>query len=82
MLCSRCATPTHRSRTQGFNERVIKALTSYRPYRCHECGWRGWLRDSNPLRRRDVLRTAVAVLITLVIATIFAMYLVDKLATK
>jgi predicted RNA-binding Zn-ribbon protein involved in translation (DUF1610 family) len=32
----------YRSKLRGF-ERVKKIFTDERPYRCHDCGWRGWL---------------------------------------
>jgi uncharacterized protein with PIN domain len=32
-----------RSRSRGFNESVKKRFTNKRLYRCHRCGWRGWL---------------------------------------
>jgi predicted RNA-binding Zn-ribbon protein involved in translation (DUF1610 family) len=32
----------YRSKFRGF-EVVKKYFTPERPYRCHDCGWRGWL---------------------------------------
>jgi predicted RNA-binding Zn-ribbon protein involved in translation (DUF1610 family) len=34
----------YRSRLRGW-ERVKKYFTIERPYRCHDCGWRGWLEN-------------------------------------
>jgi predicted RNA-binding Zn-ribbon protein involved in translation (DUF1610 family) len=34
----------YRSRLHGF-ERIKKYFTIERPYRCHDCGWRGWLEN-------------------------------------
>ena len=82
ILCPRCVARTHRSRTRGLNEKLVKALTSYEPYRCQECGWRGWLRNNDPLRQRHALRTVISVLITLVITTLLALYLIEKLRTN
>ena len=36
----------YRSKLRGF-ERVKKIFTDERPYRCHDCGWRGWLPQSD-----------------------------------
>jgi len=33
----------HRSRAKGVYERVRKWHTPARPFRCNDCGWRGWL---------------------------------------
>jgi predicted RNA-binding Zn-ribbon protein involved in translation (DUF1610 family) len=32
-----------RSRIRGFYERLRRLRTSARPFRCDDCGWRGWL---------------------------------------
>ena len=41
--CARCGSRSvHRSRTSGLYERVRKAHTPARPFRCDDCGWRGW----------------------------------------
>ncbi len=43
-LCPACAsTNVHPSRTRTWRERVKKHWTDARPYRCHECNWRGWI---------------------------------------
>jgi hypothetical protein len=42
--CVRCGgRNVHRSRTKGVYERVRKWHTPARPFRCNDCGWRGWL---------------------------------------
>jgi UDP-GlcNAc:undecaprenyl-phosphate GlcNAc-1-phosphate transferase len=42
--CARCGgRHTHRSRVTGVYERVRKWHTPTRPFRCADCGWRGWL---------------------------------------
>ncbi|MDH7514610.1 MAG: hypothetical protein QHI48_01865 [Bacteroidota bacterium] len=42
--CPACgAQKLHRSRHRTVFERLRKALSGKRPYRCHACGWRGWL---------------------------------------
>ncbi len=43
--CPGCGEPTlFRSRSRGFSESVKKRFTNKRLYRCHRCGWRGWLK--------------------------------------
>ena len=42
--CIRCGScNVHRSRAKGLYERIRKAHTPARPFRCDDCGWRGWL---------------------------------------
>jgi UDP-GlcNAc:undecaprenyl-phosphate GlcNAc-1-phosphate transferase len=42
--CARCGgRNVHRSRTKGVYERFRKSHTAARPFRCNDCGWRGWL---------------------------------------
>lgn len=42
--CPSCASRTlHRSKTRGLYERLRKVHTHRRTFRCHSCGWRGWL---------------------------------------
>jgi transposase-like protein len=80
MLCPLCGGYTHRSHTRGFREKLVKGLTSHKTYRCHECGWRGWLRAGDSPNRRNLLRTIISVLLTLLITTLLALYVVDKLS--
>jgi FlaA1/EpsC-like NDP-sugar epimerase len=42
--CASCASPSvHRSRVSGPLEHIRRYLSTRRPYRCYECGWRGWI---------------------------------------
>ncbi|MCX7943051.1 MAG: hypothetical protein N2746_00875 [Deltaproteobacteria bacterium] len=45
MRCPSCGNSekVHRSHSIYLWEKVIKLFSSYRLYRCHNCGWRGWL---------------------------------------
>jgi uncharacterized protein with PIN domain len=80
LFCPECGDPVHRSHSRGLKEKLFKAFTSYRAYRCHDCGWRGWLGKSNALMRRSTLRTIISVLLTLIITTLIALYIVEKLS--
>ncbi len=45
-LCPKCnAEALHRSHAHSHLEEKRKQLSSKRPFRCHECGWRGWLEE-------------------------------------
>jgi len=80
MLCPQCGAYAHRSHTRGVGEKLVKALTSHKTYRCHECSWRGWLRTGDLSKRRHTLRTIIGVLLTLFVTTLLALYVVEKLA--
>jgi hypothetical protein len=54
-------------------------LTSRNVYRCRECGWRGWLRNRESSKRRHTVRTIISLLVTLLITTLLALYLIEKL---
>ena len=44
VVCPAChSLQVCRSHTRSVRERVRKALTANRPYRCQECRWRGWM---------------------------------------
>lgn len=44
--CPKCREFTlYRSRARSIIETLKKQFTRKRPYRCHRCGWRGWLTD-------------------------------------
>lgn len=38
----------HRSNVRTMYERAKKAYSMRRPFRCHGCGWRGWMMPSQP----------------------------------
>lgn len=43
-LCPDCSSPqVHRSHVRSRLEEWRKSRSQKRPYRCHICGWRGWL---------------------------------------
>jgi predicted RNA-binding Zn-ribbon protein involved in translation (DUF1610 family) len=80
VTCPDCGERIHRSHTRGFNEKLVKAFTPYRAYRCHECGWRGWLTKSDSILKPDTRRTIIQSVISLlatVIITILVLYLAN-----
>ena len=43
--CPKCGSPSlFRSRHRGVMEMIRKNMSDKRPFRCHKCGWRGWLK--------------------------------------
>lgn len=57
--CPKCQSQDiHRSRTRTKWETWRKEITGKRPYRCHECGWRGWGVDLGPKFGDEELQTA------------------------
>lgn len=49
MQCPKCQSlSVHRSRSRNPWERWRKEITGKRPYRCADCGWRGWAPDQEP----------------------------------
>jgi predicted RNA-binding Zn-ribbon protein involved in translation (DUF1610 family) len=47
LACPGCGeTSLHRSRVQSIKEAFRRRFTKKRPYRCHKCGWRGWLHQN------------------------------------
>ena len=50
--CPACSgSDVHRSRSRSLAERLKKSLTEERIFRCHRCGWRGWLPVLAPIER-------------------------------
>jgi hypothetical protein len=56
-FCPECGCLLHRSHSRTSFEKLFKSVSSQRLYRCHECGWRGWLNSKvkpqpAPLKKR------------------------------
>lgn len=79
--CPICAEPIHRSHTRGLVEGTIRVVTGYKAYRCHDCGWRGWLHRKKFSDRRRMIQTTVALLTVLTIVIILTLYVVDRIST-
>ncbi len=77
MVCPQCGEHLHRSHSRNFSESFIKKITSYKSYRCSECGWRGMVAPVNSSakggRWRSVLMWVVGLIIALMIG-IYAVY--------
>ena len=81
-ICPACGLSVHRSHSRGWTEKLIRAVSSYRPYRCHDCGWRGWFGKGNTTSRKNRQRTIVSLLITILITTLLALYLIDRMTAS
>jgi hypothetical protein len=50
-------------------------------FRCHECGWRGWLatggKSSNPLPLQKKLLSFALVIITMLLVTVVTFYFTE-----
>lgn len=56
----------------------MRAVSSYRAYRCPECGWRGWFGKRRTALNKQRLRTIISLLITLLVTVLLAFYLIEK----
>ena len=49
LICPICSSSkVHRSHTRFPWESARRKLTGKRPYRCRQCGWRGWDHEIGP----------------------------------
>jgi hypothetical protein len=77
MVCPECGEYLHRSHSRNFRESLVKTVTSYKTYRCSECGWRGLAAPVKSSVKGGRLKTIlfwVAGLIIALIIGIFAVY--------
>jgi predicted RNA-binding Zn-ribbon protein involved in translation (DUF1610 family) len=79
-VCPACGWRVHHSHARGWREKLIRMVTSYKLYRCRECGWRGWLGRPNFIARKHRLRVILGLLVTLLLTLLLAYYLVEKMA--
>jgi predicted RNA-binding Zn-ribbon protein involved in translation (DUF1610 family) len=77
-FCPECGNRVHKSHSRGFGERLVKAITRCKVYRCHDCGWRGWLSKGKPLASAGGLRTALGLLLTILVTVLVAFYLIES----
>lgn len=80
MICPHCGKTEriHRSHSRGFIEKVVKSVTPYKIYRCHDCNWRGWLVPGSPgnvLSMRPYKTAVLVFLVGLFFGVLLALYL-------
>ncbi len=78
-VCPACENHLHRSHTHGLRERFVKSFTPYRPYRCMECGWRGWLSKDRANKGRGSLRVILSFIITTLLTIALAFFFISKI---
>lgn len=79
-VCPACGWHVHHSHTRGFREKFVRTLTSYKMYRCRECGWRGWIGKSDLIARKHRLRLAISLILTLLAALLLASLVIDRIS--
>lgn len=79
-VCPECRSQVQRSHSRGARERLVRALTSYKAYRCHDCGWRGWYSKRRSkftvIRRMNVVSILLGLLASIAVA-LFVLYIAD-----
>ncbi|MBI3652598.1 MAG: hypothetical protein HY231_16375 [Acidobacteria bacterium] len=79
-FCPDCGYQLHRSHSRSVYEKFVKRVSRRRLFRCHECGWRGWLVASN-LKDPPPLKKLLPVLLTLftiLFITVLAIYIASS----
>ena len=79
-VCPDCGWRIHHSHTRGLKEKVVRAVTRYKMYRCRECGWRGWMAKASAPMSKHRLRTTLIILLGMLLTLLLALYLVEKLS--
>lgn len=64
----------HKSHTRNFYERTRKMVFHQQPYRCHDCGYRGWV-SSKILHSRLTARQIVIYAIVFLVSIIFSLFI-------
>jgi hypothetical protein len=80
LYCPECGRHIRRSHARGFGERIVRALTRYRPYRCRGCGWRGWFSGApRPYKNlRGTIQTVISALaLIIIVLLVFYMTALD-----
>jgi hypothetical protein len=76
-FCPKCGNSLHRSHTRSFSEKLIKAFSRLKLYRCHECGWRDWLASTRHKPAKSSSRKLQSIALTLLVIlliTVLAIY--------
>ena len=76
MKCPSCGINgrLYRSHTNSRFESLIKDITPFKPYRCHDCNWRGWairMSDGKTIK----LKMAKGRYVPAIIAIIFGIFI-------
>ena len=69
----------HKSHTKTFYEKARKKLIQQQPYRCHKCGYRGWVARSI-LRPKISLKRILVYIGVFILSILFSILLKNFLA--
>lgn len=79
MICPNCDGRARRSHHRGLLELVFKSISAYKPYRCTDCGWRGWATHIKPVNRKEIVKSVIFWCAALIIALAIGGYAVVDL---
>ncbi|PKL81738.1 MAG: hypothetical protein CVV24_13725 [Ignavibacteriae bacterium HGW-Ignavibacteriae-3] len=66
----------HRSRSRNMFEQIVRGTTFMKPYRCKECGWRGF--RSTFIITRKSARNIVFYIMLIAITAFVARYILSR----
>jgi len=73
--CPKCGVYSfHKSHTKNYYEKSRKRLLRQQPYRCHDCGYRGWI-SNKALHPRLTAKKIIFYTIVFFISIIFSLFL-------
>jgi hypothetical protein len=82
MVCPLCGAEARRSHSRGFSEKIFKLTSGFRPFRCKECSWRGWMSRGKKVDSRRTMRTYFYFVIILILTTIIALYYANRVSSS
>jgi len=75
LACPECGKyQFHKSHTKNSYERFRKFFFRQRPYRCHSCGYRGWVSQS-VLKPKKTLKDWLIYVVVLIVAILVSLFL-------
>ncbi len=86
MICPNCGADAYRSHSRNFRESLVKSVSPLRPFRCHECGWRGFaaptLIKPQRINRKVIFVWIAGVLLAVAIGTFGSWINTDRRPAK
>lgn len=74
--CPKCGEHAlHKSRSRSHLEVLFKKISMFRLYRCHECGWRGWMSKRRAVGKKSFFKIILFYLAVIIGATIVGIML-------
>jgi predicted nucleic-acid-binding Zn-ribbon protein len=73
--CPRCGEfRFHKSHAKTYFNKLKKLIIRKRPYRCHQCGYKTWVKSSI-LKSKTTIRDLLVYLAVFIIAVIMSLFL-------